>query len=347
MSAKKRRRLMMALATGALLAVSGCATSEASAGGGAGSGGSGSGQLTIRLGALESGVNQSILGVALAEHTFTKNGLNVQITPYESGSLGVDVQDLVSGREDIALDAVIDPVTYDSQAIVGGGQAPLKVIATAAPGSAVLVVKKSIDYQSVQDLKGLRIAVSNLTSSYIPLLTNYLADRHTSMAALGIKLEVVAAANQVPALTAGQIDGFIQSEPTGATAVKDGVGTYAIQKPADWGSAANVPITGVYASTKWLAANGKAARAFVKALQEASTDYRSGNADTMAPILASFTKSPEDVMRSAYGHFDPTLTPLSDAITSLFRVSVPPLVDKGTISPKVTAADVMDTSYGD
>jgi ABC-type nitrate/sulfonate/bicarbonate transport system substrate-binding protein len=344
MNATTRTKLGTILLCSTVLALGACGSS--SSGSGSSAGGSGSKDMTIRLGALETGLNQGILAVALANDDFTKNGLTVKVTPYQSGTIGVDVQDLVSGREDIALDAVIDPVTYDSQAIQSGQSAPLKIIATASPAGAVMVLKKNINFTSVQALKGKKIAVANLTSSYLPLFTNYLAAHGTSMADLGVKLEVVTSANQVPALAAGQIDGFIQSEPTGATAVKDGIGAYAIQQPSDWGSGSNVPITGIFASQKWLSGHKAAATAFVKALQDASATYKSSSPSTLVPLLAKFTKATPDVMQVAYGHFDPTLTPLQAGMDALFKISVPPLVTKGTISSKLTAADVTDTSYG-
>lgn len=135
-------------------------------------------------------MNQGILAIALAHDDFVKNGLNVEVTAYQSGSMGIDVQDLVTGREDIALDAILDPITYDSQSISSGKGVPLKIIAAAAHAGAVFVISKSIDYKSVQSLRGMKIGVANLTSSYIPLLTNFLSAHGTSMSALGIKLEV-------------------------------------------------------------------------------------------------------------------------------------------------------------
>lgn len=338
--------VLSSVAAGVLALATACSSSGSSGGSGTSAGNSAGKLLTVRLGALESGVNQGILAVALADNDFTKNGLNVEVTAYQSGSLGLDVQDLVSGREDIALDAVVDPITYDSQSLAAGKGTPLKVIAAASPAGADFVIKKSIPFSSVQSLKGLKIGVANLTSSYIPLFQSYLNAHGTSVNALGIKFEVVTAANQVPALASGQIDGFIQSEPTGATAVTDGVGQYVIQDPAAWGAGSIVPITGVFATSTWLSANPVAARDFVKALQEASSAYRSSSAAQEATVLANFTKTSASVMQSAYSHFDPTLTPLESSMQALFKISVPSLIARGVVSSKLTVADVTDTSYG-
>ncbi len=271
----------------------------------------------------------------------------MKVSPYPSGAAGADVSDLETGRTDFAYSSLTAAATYNSQAVAAGKPPPLVVVAAAATGAANLVLAKGIPYNGPQDLKGLTLGVARITSSYIPVLESYLREHKTSIKDLGIKFVVVTDPNMVPALTSGQIKGFIQNQPTSALAEMNGVGKVVLSLD-DWGKAAKVPILGLFVTAKWLKneKNQDITRRVVKALEQANDAYLAGPKSRWAPVIVNYTGAPANVIDAGYDKLTLRLAqPFQKAMEAYFEVSVPALVEQGVLTPKLTVKDVADFTY--
>lgn len=303
--------------------------------------------VPVTIGNLQAGVSNALIAVAQAIGAFEANGLAVKVSAYPSGAAGADVSDLETGRTDFAYSSLTAAATYNSQAVAAGKPAPLVVIAAAATGAANLVLAKGVPYNGPQDLKGLTIGVARITSSYIPVLESYLREQKTSIKDLGIKFVVVTDPNMVPALTSGQIKGFIQNQPTSALAEMNGVGRVVLSLD-DWGKAAKVPILGLFVTAKWLKSekNQETARRVIKALEQANDAYVAGPKSRWVPVIVNYTGAPANVIEAGYDKLTLRLAqPFRTAMNAYFEVSIPALVEQGVISPKLTINDVADFSY--
>src|SRR6478752_2876172 len=119
-------------------------------------------QEKIRLGLIP--ISEA-LGAVIADRQgfFKAEGLEVEITKFESGATAVPV--LQSGRLDVALSNTVSTLQAIGQGLDAIVLAPGAVVRSAPPDTttALLALKDSI--KSIKDLEGKRVAVNVINSS--------------------------------------------------------------------------------------------------------------------------------------------------------------------------------------
>ncbi|MET7332936.1 ABC transporter substrate-binding protein [Nonomuraea sp. NPDC005650] len=176
-------------------------------------------------------------------------------------------------------------------AINDSGAAKLKLFQhsqEAAPNVAGVVVAKGSPVKTAADLKGKTIAVNVLKA-----LGQTLTNAHLQQAGLkpeDVKYVPVQFADQIAALSSGQVDAAWLVEPF-LTAAKKGGATQIIDTTD--GVTAGVPIDGWGVTEDWLAKNPKTAAAFHRALakaqQVAGTDRKA-----IDEVVPTYTQIPAD-----------------------------------------------------
>ena len=115
----------------------------------------------------------------------------------------------------------------NSRLIESGGPPPLAVVSGANPGHTSLVLSNKLQPKAIDEIlkQPLRIAVSSLSSVHLAFFRGYLlTEKKLELDAIAWRFLGIEAANMVPALLTGQIDGFLHSEPTTTLAIVNKAG---------------------------------------------------------------------------------------------------------------------------
>lgn len=337
----------MFLGTAAACASSGDNQAAGTSGsdGASGNSGSSNSNVTVKIDVLESSLGTALFPIAQSLGAFKKQGITVKPTAIQSGQENNGVQELVQGRTDFAFITATSVAALDSAYVAKGEPAPLIAVAATRNVSNVVVSSK-VDYTGLDDLRGLTIGVSHLTSAHRINFDYYLGQQGTSADKLGIKYVPVSGSDMPAALASGQIDGFIHSEPTTAIAVTKDNAKLAIKM----GGPVHDQATSVLAvNSEYLAAHKDVVGRMVAALRSASERFPSLSDDKVAQIYAHYTSATPDLMKSviAQKDFDPTLAPLHVAADAFWEVSVPPSISRHLIDPKLTEKDVFNYSFSE
>lgn len=216
-------------------------------------------QETIRVGVLP--FSESLAAViADREGFFEEEGLDVELTKFDSGSLAVSV--LQSGNIEIALSNTITTLQVIERGLDAVILAPGAIVRDAAPDTTTGLMVKKGTVESPKDLEGKRIAVNVINSSAWLHMVAYL-DKH------GVDYKSVQFA-EVPfpqmnaPLLAGQLDAIGQVEPFRSALMSSGeidlVGwTYVETAPG-------TDITQYIALRPWVEENRETVAKFVRAL---------------------------------------------------------------------------------
>ncbi len=176
-------------------------------------------------------------------------------------------------------------------AINDSGAAKLKLFQhsqEAAPNVAGVVVAKGSPIKAPADLKGKTIAVNVLKA-----LGQTLTNAHLQEAGLkpeDVKYVPVQFADQISALSSGQVDAAWLVEPF-LTAAKKGGATQIIDTTD--GVTAGVPIDGWGVTEDWLAKNPKTAAAFHRALAKAQ-QIAGSDRKAIDEVVPTYTQIPAD-----------------------------------------------------
>ncbi|WP_052424097.1 ABC transporter substrate-binding protein [Nonomuraea candida] len=176
-------------------------------------------------------------------------------------------------------------------AINDTGAAKLKLFQhsqEAAPGVAGVVVAKGSPVKTAADLKGKTIAVNVLKA-----LGQTLTNAHLQEAGLkpeDVKFVAVPFADQLSALSSGQVDAAWLVEPFLTAAKKHGATE--IIDTTD-GVTAGVPIDGWGVSEQWLAKNPKTAAAFHRALAKAQ-EIAGADRKAIDEVVPTYTQTQAD-----------------------------------------------------
>ncbi|WP_188197303.1 ABC transporter substrate-binding protein [Nonomuraea sp. SYSU D8015] len=266
------------------------AATLAACGGGGGSGATGA---TASAGGLEK--TQLLIGVVpvpssaslfIAEKRgfFKEEGLTVKTEIIQAPQ--AVMPKILNGSMDAFMTSYVALMTINDS-----GAAKLKIFQhsqEAAPNVAGVVVAKGSPIKTAADLKGKTIAVNVLKA-----LGQTLTNAHVQEAGLkpeDVKYVPVPFADQLSALSSGQVDAAWLVEPFLTAAKKSGA-TQIIDTTD--GVTAGVPIDGWGVSEDWLAKNPKTAaalhRALSKAQQIASTDRKA-----IDEVVPTYTQIPAE-----------------------------------------------------
>jgi NitT/TauT family transport system substrate-binding protein len=167
-----------------------------------------SAQDKIRLGLLP--FSES-LGAVIAERQgfFKAEGLEVEVTKFESGALAVPV--LQSGRIDIAFSSTVSTLQAIEQGLDAIILAPGAIVRSAPPDTTTALIVRKGSLPSLKDLEGKRVAVNVINSSAwlhaVAALEQHGVDRTK------VRFTEVPFPQMNDPLLNGQLDAVVQVEP--------------------------------------------------------------------------------------------------------------------------------------
>src|SRR5215510_4314787 len=177
---------------------------------------------TVRFGLLYPNLTSVIHGIAKKVGAYERHNLNVVETRFKSGQTVEGVEQLWRGRLDFYMGGAPEVPRLNSRLIEGGKPAPLAVVSGANPGHTSLVLSNKFQPKVVDEIlqQPLRIAASSLSSVHLAFFRGYLrTEKKLELDAIKWRFLGIEAANMLPALLTGQIDGFLHSEPTTTLAI--------------------------------------------------------------------------------------------------------------------------------
>ena len=164
--------------------------------------------------------------VAAEKGLFEQEGLKVELTPFESGTLIVSA--LMAGRIDANCSSAITGYWFAEQSTPD----QFKIFLTYGTPSLknpsfVAIVKKDSPLKDLRNLKGKRVGTYPGASS-IELARAII---RTQMDPEGVIFQEVPPTILISALAAGQIDAFFAPEPMGMIAISQGIGRHLVAEP--------------------------------------------------------------------------------------------------------------------
>jgi NitT/TauT family transport system substrate-binding protein len=300
--------------------------------------------IPVKLGWLKSSLSLVLSPIAMDEGFYSKNGLAPQVTEIRSGDGSLGPQSVMASQLDFYIGVISDVAKLNSQAIDAGAKPPLMVFAVGSPGATNLVLRNDIPFSSIQDIKGLRIAVSSLGSAHLVTFRQYLAEQHTSVEALNLQLLSVDGGDMPAALVTGQIDGFLHSQPTPAIAVATGKAKLVLT-PAQMGRAGTSPNVGLIARTDWAKAHADVVKRMIAALREASDAYPSLPRQTVTDIAVKYLGGDPAIVAASFDSIDPRLVPdPQKGADTYWSVEMAAMKTRGEVSPDFKQSDMFDFS---
>jgi len=164
--------------------------------------------------------------VAAEKGLFEQEGVKVELTPFESGTLVIDA--LMTGRIDANCGSAITGYWFAAQ----GAPDRFKIFlaygwTSRKSPSFVAIVKKDSPLKDLKDLKGKRVGTYPGATS----VGWARAIIRTQIDPEGIVFQEVPPTILISALAAGQIDAFFAPEPTGMIAISQGIGRHLVEEP--------------------------------------------------------------------------------------------------------------------
>jgi NitT/TauT family transport system substrate-binding protein len=303
---------------------------------------------TVRFGVLHPNLTTVIHAIAKKIGAYEKHGLNVIETKFKSGQTVEGVEQLWRGRLDFYMGGAPEVPRLNSRLIEGGRPAPLAVVSGANPGHTSLVLSAKLQPKVIDEIlqQPLRIAVSSLSSVHLAFFRGYLrTEKKLELDGIKWRFMGIEAANMLPALLTGQIDGFLHSEPTTTLAILNKSGHLFMQAARGDMGPNPPPATLLSSRRDYLAQNPEIARRFLSAIADANEAYGRAPAD-MTALIAEWSGQDDKVIHAAQDRMNPT-THLTQAQAQKwwdFIGSV--MVERGELSPKVKPfPDVFDLSF--
>lgn len=293
----------------------------------------------VRIGWLRSSLSLILHPIAVEEGYYAKHGIAPEVTEVRSGDGSIGAQSVMQGRMDVYIGVVSDVAKLNSQAKDAKQAPPLTIVAIGSPGATNLVLKAGLPYNSVQDLRRLRLGISSPASAHLVTFRHFLREQGTSVEELGIELVKVGGSDMPPALVSDQIDGFLHSQPTPAVAVATGKAWLALA-PSQMGEAGKSPNVGVIVGVNWLEQNADTAERIVAALQEASDAYRTLPRERIVEIALKYLGGEPELIAASIEHVDPSLVDLKAGADTYWSVEMAAMMERGEVGPDLEQADM-------
>jgi ABC-type nitrate/sulfonate/bicarbonate transport system substrate-binding protein len=305
-------------------------------------------RATVRVGVLSSAVTV-VHHVAKVTGAYDANQLQVEDTAFSSGQTAAGIEAVIRGDVDVYMGAGAEAARANSQAMERGQPLPLVVIGGGTPAVTSLVLNPRIQAKTLDDLgkQRLKIGVTSPSSLHLAVLRGYTLQQGRAIDSLGWQFVRMDASDMVPALTTGQIDGFLHSEPTTSLAVKNGAGyVFMASRLGDLGEQARLlPMSLITANRAWVAKNPEAARRFLTALNQAGKTYKGMTTAQVTTLIGEWTRQEHDVISLFADWLDPRADLTPEAQNAWWSVVAGAMRERGEIASTLKPADVFDLSY--
>lgn len=231
--------------------------------------------------------------VAAEKGFFKEQGLEVALTPFQSGTAIIDA--LMAGRIDADCGSGITGHWFAEQNVPGR----YRIFLVYGPDTLfdntfVAVVSKESPIKDLKGLDGKKVA-------HFPGVTSRALARAvigTQVDPAGVKFVEIPPANIVPALAAGQIHAFFTPEPLGMMAVSKGVGKYLMKNPVSLLNMKRGYPGGAFSiSSGLLKKRPETAKKLVSAYEKAA-DYIRNNEKESRTFLEKYTRLPNPLAKN-------------------------------------------------
>lgn len=256
---------------------------------------------------------QAVLGVAGG--TFARYiGAEVRPRLFTSGSAAL--QALFAGEVDLLY---VGPAPAVSGYLRSDGAA-LRVIAGAASGGSLFVLRPEVDRH---DLRGLRLATPGIGNSQDVALRHLLAQEGWRTRERGgdVTLSPMAPAEILTLFERGELDGAWVAEPWGSRLILEAGGVLAIDERDLWPEG-RVPTTLLAVRPDFLSRHPETVRRFLEAHVAITREIQAdpeGSRARVQEALAELQGRPlnDEVIASAWARIDFTIDPMADAVAEL------------------------------
>jgi NitT/TauT family transport system substrate-binding protein len=272
--------------------------------------------ITVHLGYFPN-ITHAVALVGVGRGTFTQAlGKNVKLDTKQFNAGPSLIEALFAGSIDIGYVGPNPAVTGYTQS---KGQA-LRIIAGAASGGALFIVRPGAHILSGKDLNGKKLASPQLGGTQDISLRNYIASNGLKTTDKGGTVQVVPLANAdiLTQFKAGHIDGAWVPEPWASRLIQEDKGTALVDERTLWPNGKFVT-TNVVVSTKFLTQHPDLVTKFLQAHVD-TVQYINSNlsdAETVAnDQLKALGQKPlaQSVLDSSFKNLDITYDPLASTL---------------------------------
>lgn len=264
---------------------------------------------TIRVGVVPGEISGQIF-YGIDKGFFAKNGLDVQVSPFTSG--GAIAAALAGGSIDVGMVDLTSMIIGHAKGVPFVGLA--SGLVNSEKGSTfAIVVKGDSPIREAKDFDGKTVAVNGLNN--IAQISAQSWIDHNGGDSKTVKFIEMPLPLKKDAVLQGKVNGSLDTEPFLTYGIEAGLRPFMMGKTG----IAPVYLLDFWAALKdWADKNPATVVKFVRAMREAS-QWANKNHAQSAPILAKYTKIPEEVVaRMHRGEFadsnDPRLVqPVIDA----------------------------------
>jgi NitT/TauT family transport system substrate-binding protein len=300
---------------------------------------------TVRFGVLYPNLTTVIHEIAKRTGAYERQKLNVVETRFKSGQTVEGVEQLWRGNLDFYMGGAPEVPRLNSRLIEAGSLPPLAVVSGANPGHTSLVLSNKLQPKTLDDIlnQPLRIAVSSLSSVHLAFFRGYLiTEKKIALPSIGWRFLGIQAANMVPALLTGQIDGFLHSEPTTTLSIVNNSGHLFMQAARGDMGPDPPPATLMSSRRDYIKSGNEVARRFMRAIFDANAAYARSPAE-MARAIAEWSGQDLKIVNAAQERMNPT-TSLTQAQAQKWWAFIgTTMVERGELSPKLKPfPDVFD-----
>jgi ABC-type nitrate/sulfonate/bicarbonate transport system substrate-binding protein len=302
---------------------------------------------TVRFGVLYPNLTTVIHEIAKRTGCYERQNLKVVETKFKSGQTVEGVEQLWRGNLDFYMGGAPEVPRLNSRLIEGGSQPALAVVSGANPGHTSLVLSNKLQPKEIDEIlkQPLRIAVSSLSSVHLAFFRGYLiTEKKLELKAISWRFMGIEAANMVPALLTGQIDGFLHSEPTTTLAIVNKAGHLFMQAARGDMGANPPPATLMSSRRDFIAKNNELAKRFMRAIFDANAEYKK-EPDKMTPLIAEWSGQKLDIVKEAQERMNPTTSLTHAQAQKWWDFIGTAMVERGELSKKLKPfPDVFDLS---
>lgn len=273
------------------------------------------GRITLRLGYFPN-VTHAVALVGVRRGTLTSLGANVAVDTKTFNAGPELIEALLAGDIDIGY---VGPSPAINGYVRSHGEA-LRIIAGAASGGALFVVRPGVHITTAADLAGKKLATPQKGNTQDVALRYYLKQNNLKSTEEGGSVQIVPTdnANILTLFKAGQIDGAWVAEPTASRLVIEDKGTVFVDERTLWPSGKFIS-TNVVVRKVFLDQHPDVVKAFLKAHVE-TVQYIQANLASAKTIandevkrLSGKALAPA-VIDSAFANIDVTYDPLAQSL---------------------------------
>lgn len=303
----------------------------------------------VRFGVLHPNLTAVIHAIALQTGAYDGQNIEIEEHRFKSGQTVEGLEQLWRGNLDFWMAGAPEVVRLNSRVMETGGKPPLVVVSGTNPGHTCLVLSNKIPKPASVDAllqQPLKIAVSSPSSVHLAFFRGFLrTEKKLDVDKIAWQFLPIEAGNMLPAMSTGQIDGLLHSEPTPTLAITNNIG-YLYLHGARGDMGPNPPPgTFLTGRREFIEQNPEVARRFMQALFDANKAYKDSPKEKMIPIMSEWSGQDAKIIDVAYERMNPTVGMNDAQAKKWWDFNAQIMIERGEILATMDPArDVFDLS---